>query len=331
MPFTNQTPNYALPQYIATDHPTYLGDVNDAYLKIDSRMKANQDAAATNKSDLDLLSARVLANESGIDNRYTKTESDARYTSRPNLLDNGSFEINQRQESTYSGSNIMCVDRFRLYGSFNVAARTLTFQSANSVSIGGITMSYIGQLVYNAPVGSVVTMSARVGGTVYSATATVTSANVTYQAGPHYFVIGNNGSETLIAFGITSGAVVLDYLKAETGDVATPFIAKTRGEELAECMRYYYTTKGFRIRQMVSAQFNGACDVFGLFPVPMRAVPSLSFTGQYKKNATGATLNPLPAHSVNEISPTGFSAYFALGQANENMFLIYDYTVSAEP
>ena len=46
MPFTNQTPNYALPQYIATDHPTYLGDANDAYLKIDTRMKANQSAAA---------------------------------------------------------------------------------------------------------------------------------------------------------------------------------------------------------------------------------------------------------------------------------------------
>lgn len=63
MPFTNSTPNYGLPQYIATDKPTYLGDTNSAYSTIDTRMKANANAAAKNENDISLLSARVMANE----------------------------------------------------------------------------------------------------------------------------------------------------------------------------------------------------------------------------------------------------------------------------
>lgn len=39
MSFTNKTPNYELPQYVAEDKPTYLGDFNEAMGKIDTNMK----------------------------------------------------------------------------------------------------------------------------------------------------------------------------------------------------------------------------------------------------------------------------------------------------
>ena len=39
--FTNKTPNYDLPQWIATDKPTFLSDLNGAYLQIDTVLKAN--------------------------------------------------------------------------------------------------------------------------------------------------------------------------------------------------------------------------------------------------------------------------------------------------
>lgn len=42
---TNHTSNYDLPQWIGTDKPTFLGDMNDAFLKIDTQMKANADSA----------------------------------------------------------------------------------------------------------------------------------------------------------------------------------------------------------------------------------------------------------------------------------------------
>ena len=66
MPYTNSTANYGLPQYIATDKPTYLGDANSAYSTIDTQMKANANASAANNNALSLLSARVLANEGNI-------------------------------------------------------------------------------------------------------------------------------------------------------------------------------------------------------------------------------------------------------------------------
>lgn len=47
MSHTNSTTNYNLPQFITTDKPFWLTDVNQAYSAIDTAMKNNADAAAT--------------------------------------------------------------------------------------------------------------------------------------------------------------------------------------------------------------------------------------------------------------------------------------------
>ena len=47
MGHTNSTTNYALPQFIGSDKPAWLTDVNQAMSAIDTQMKANQTAAAT--------------------------------------------------------------------------------------------------------------------------------------------------------------------------------------------------------------------------------------------------------------------------------------------
>lgn len=59
MSFTNKTANYDLPQYIATDKPSYLVDANGAYLAIDTAMKANETAAATAQSTADTNTAAI--------------------------------------------------------------------------------------------------------------------------------------------------------------------------------------------------------------------------------------------------------------------------------
>lgn len=53
MSYTNKTPNYELPQYIGTDKPTYLEDMNGAYSTIDTTMKSNAQAAAAAQSTAD--------------------------------------------------------------------------------------------------------------------------------------------------------------------------------------------------------------------------------------------------------------------------------------
>lgn len=47
MSYTNKTPNYNLPQYVADDKPTYLGDFNKAMLDIDTNMKAIDNKATS--------------------------------------------------------------------------------------------------------------------------------------------------------------------------------------------------------------------------------------------------------------------------------------------
>lgn len=44
---TNKTTGYELPQWIGTDKPTFLGDLNDAFLKIDNGMTANKGDATS--------------------------------------------------------------------------------------------------------------------------------------------------------------------------------------------------------------------------------------------------------------------------------------------
>lgn len=45
MAYTNSTPNYDLPQWIGSDKPDFLGDLDPAFLKIDETMKNNETSA----------------------------------------------------------------------------------------------------------------------------------------------------------------------------------------------------------------------------------------------------------------------------------------------
>lgn len=47
MAHSNSTPNYNLPQFLTTDKPAWLTDVNTAYSDIDTAIKNNADAATT--------------------------------------------------------------------------------------------------------------------------------------------------------------------------------------------------------------------------------------------------------------------------------------------
>lgn len=52
MSATNSTPNYGLPQYVADDKPTYLGDFNKAMLDIDTNMKTIDNKAESAESSV---------------------------------------------------------------------------------------------------------------------------------------------------------------------------------------------------------------------------------------------------------------------------------------
>jgi len=88
MAHTNSTANYNLPQWIGSDKPTFLGDLNSAFTEIDSQLKVNADntlqvvddiestktLATTNKSNLEALTQKVADAEGSI------TETNAKVT-----------------------------------------------------------------------------------------------------------------------------------------------------------------------------------------------------------------------------------------------------------
>lgn len=51
MSHTNSTPNYYLPQFITTDKPAWLTDINNAFLAIDTGLDAAKDAADAAQGD----------------------------------------------------------------------------------------------------------------------------------------------------------------------------------------------------------------------------------------------------------------------------------------
>lgn len=59
MASTNKTPNYDLPQFIASDKPTWLGDVNSAMLAIDTAMHDNAEDATNAASQAGSAVAQV--------------------------------------------------------------------------------------------------------------------------------------------------------------------------------------------------------------------------------------------------------------------------------
>lgn len=57
MSHTNKTPNYDLPQFIGTDKASWLGDLNPAFLAIDTGMEANKVSAQSAETSAEQASA----------------------------------------------------------------------------------------------------------------------------------------------------------------------------------------------------------------------------------------------------------------------------------
>lgn len=61
MPSTNKTPNYALPQYVPTDKPSFTKEISAAYLTIDQTMKANADKSVDLQTAINQVKASAEA------------------------------------------------------------------------------------------------------------------------------------------------------------------------------------------------------------------------------------------------------------------------------
>lgn len=98
MSHTNSTTNYSLPQFLTTDKPAWLTDVNNAYLAIDTAMKNNADAAST---------ADTKATDAGT----AATNADTKATAAKSAADGAIASISD----TFSDTNTYSVNDVVVY------------------------------------------------------------------------------------------------------------------------------------------------------------------------------------------------------------------------
>ncbi|MCM1215476.1 MAG: hypothetical protein NC548_13265 [Lachnospiraceae bacterium] len=225
---------------------------------------------------------------------------------RPNLLDNPNFAINQMEQNEYSGAGYT-VDRWSIDVN-NGDVRTIVEDGYIRVEVTRIDTSHAQSItqgieVDKLPLGATVTFSAICRGVGQSTLLFYTSAEIDNISLPRYdltedfelhsltFTIPNtlkNNGRFFIYADLTGnlGHIDIKAAKLEVGPNQTlahregnEWILNdpppNRATELLKCQRYRYVVKGGFIRIRASLIINDRIDFFMPTPVPMRSRPSI--------------------------------------------------------
>ena len=144
MSHTNTTANYNLPQFVGTDKPSWLTDVNGAMTSIDAQMKANADANTTTAGDLTTLAGRVTNSENAIQAQATQIST------ATSLAQNASTSATNANTSINELKDYLAINTFSSYDKTNLTTSNGTIQSAqwytarNSDGSLGKIYGYIG-------------------------------------------------------------------------------------------------------------------------------------------------------------------------------------------
>lgn len=94
MAHTNSTQNYGLPQWVGTDKPTFLGDLNSAFADIDARMKINSDDATALDGEVNTLKTNMTTAQENIATLQTGATEQAKVnTQLRNLISTNADSI----------------------------------------------------------------------------------------------------------------------------------------------------------------------------------------------------------------------------------------------
>ena len=229
--------------------------------------------------------------------------------SRPNLLVNGDFQIWQRGTSFTHKHAQYCADRWQMFmtnadgkitwskTSTGIKANCTTantnghvriWQPLNEVDrakLKGLTLTYTIKYKTNSPKARLMTESKYIDLPVSTNWNTV-SYTATYTNSGQWFVG--------VMFGDTNYSMALNeyievaYIKAEVGEYATPFVSKTKADELRDCSRYYAVVP---ISQgVITCDGNTQVSTLLNYPVPMRVQPTaIANTSIYFQKINGGT------------------------------------------
>lgn len=169
MSSTNHTTNYNLPQFIGTDKPTWLGDVNQAMSAIDTQMKNNADGITSAGGQISELSTTVGGLTTSVENLGTRVgavETQANntdgalntlsttVTSIVNSLNLGTATnasvstVISNLTSSIAGSGTLYLSEssnstcFKFYGTVTLSRTATSTASFNMTAVQGLTGYY---------------------------------------------------------------------------------------------------------------------------------------------------------------------------------------------
>lgn len=249
---------------------------------------------------------RVNSNSDKIDKWAGEVNTSLKEMANPSLLINGDFRnpVNQRRKSSYNVNGEYTIDRWRFINDNN---GTMTINDGYiSISNGVANNTY---LQYNYDTDMKVLEGEKVTFTiVYKSTATYrlssfigsaeedvniyltpiddwTVKTLTLDLSSWKYSIGKVESSIILqsydGSSFTNGTLDVKYIKLELGSVATPFVPRPYGEELALCKRYYepllhYKTFGVAMTDPT----DGTILSCSLEYSPKRITPSITFGAQ---------------------------------------------------
>ena len=234
--------------------------------------EAEQDAVLQTGEELTVLFGKIKKRFSVVN----KLVNGAVY---PNLLDNSDYKIAQAGYNGAHGNTAYLCDRWSKYivtGSMTDDGMLLTPSGAGAWIIQYKLLTDTG-----LSEGDTVTLTVRVNGTVYSGSATLQIKSAAVDADSMVdtddiraaaFIPAGN-TDQIAVYIVIKQTCTLTWTKLEKGSVATPYVPKGYGAELAECMRYFVGGVGIGSAGIVSGS---TFRVLIPTPVPMRTAPSVT-------------------------------------------------------
>ena len=233
--------------------------------------EAEQDADIQTGEELTVLFGKIKKRFSVVN----KLVNGAVY---PNLLDNSDYKIAQAGYNGAHGNTAYLCDRWSKYivtGSMTDDGMLLTPSGAGAWIIQYKLLTDTG-----LSEGDTVTLTVRVNGTVYSGSATLQIKSAAVDADSMVdtddiraaaFIPAGNTDQIAVYIAIKQ-TCTLTWTKLEKGSVATPYVPKGYGAELAECMRYYQKSED----DLYAVPYGGKSYIVHEFGVPMRVAPTVT-------------------------------------------------------
>lgn len=236
--------------------------------------------ATVTKENIQSALGYTPANEEHAHSQYLEEEdisgkADVTYVeqlSNPNLLINGDFRnpINQEGATTHTGGG-KCgytLDQWCGYNPYEIEVVKGSHTKITSKQYDMYFQQFLENVIVN---GETYTISACIDDNIYSQTFV---GGVAFENDVFKYAIRNEDVCYVSLVIQAEQSINVKWVKLEQGSVATPFVPRLYGEELALCQRYYYEFNG---RIVCCAYNSSAMNGNILFPVEMRIAPTYTF------------------------------------------------------